>query len=295
MYLFPERFKTMHTRAKLTGLSTLDLVESLQWAADITNHYVNLPLTEPASLLGGRIVGERHEWRWPDSLIDQPTRRVYPYHWPVKEIESLSIVIAAHSITELPLQTLVKNDSLRFIEVTYMVISPTIQFLPTGSAAKPMAEITYTYGWEIEALDDRLWPVTTENLVFQSSHGHWLAGAEVEVRVDDVAVDPGDYDVDRDEGRVTFSAARTGRVSADYVHRLPRAVEKAQASIAAFLISGTSGKSALLSPGVSRVRAGEIEVAREKLASGSDPSALESYVPDAAQLLSGYRNFRVAA
>lgn len=295
-YLTPERFRTMRTGAKVTGLTDLELREVITDASAIVDAYCNVPLLpKPHSFRGGEALLEQHTWLYPASHFDPGQRRIYPFHRPIKEISAFTLMVAPGATAAIPLDSLVVNQSEGWVEVTSLAIASNSGLfgvvgwvLPIGGMANPLALISYTYGQSIAETGDRAYPITdTETKVFQTSHGFWTSDA-VTVYVDgtEMIVDT-DYSVDRSIGRVTFVADQTGVVTVDYSHELERDIVGATAQITEFLLGSADLAAKGLAGGVQRVKVGEISLDR-----GSSPSEVKEWlrrsVPHAALLLDGH-------
>lgn len=303
-YLTPERLRTMKTGASLTGYSNLELADLIAEASAIADAYCNLPLTpEPGSLRGGVVIGEQHKWDFSVYGWDQGTRRVYPFNTPVRSVQGLRLFVAAGASADIPSNTLVINNTERWVEVTALAIASgsglfgvTGWIVPIGGLNNPMAELDYTYGNIFTEVAERAYPIADDNVrTFQTSNGFWVVDGDHEVTVtaDGTPVDGADYTTDEETGRVIFNADQTGVVRVSYSHELDRNVPTATGYICAHLSGVAKGRERGLGAGVNRIKVGEISIDRG-MSSRDAGNVLEVAVPEAAALLYGYRKVWVA-
>lgn len=294
----------MRTGASLTGYSDLELADLIAEASAIVDAYCNLPMTpEPGSLRGGVVVGEQHKWDFSLYGWDQGTRRVYPFNTPIRSVQALRLFVAAGASADIPSNTLVINNTERWVEVTALAIASgsglfgvTGWIVPIGGLNNPMAELDYTYGNIFTEVAERAYPIATGNVrTFQTGNGFWVVDVDHEVTVtaNGTPVDEADYTVDAETGRIIFDADQTGVVRVSYSHELDRNVPTATAYVCAHLSGVAKGRERGLGAGVSRVRVGEISIDRGMTAK-EGAGLLDSAVPEAAALLYGHRIVWVA-
>lgn len=298
-YLTPDRLRTMKTGASLSGYSDLELADLIAEASAIVDAFCNLPLTpKPGSLRGGVVVGEQHRWDYSLYGWDQGTRRVFPFNTPIRSVQQLRLLVAAGAVAEIPSNTLVINNTERWVEVTALAIASnsglfgvTGWIVPIGGLNNPMAELDYTYGNILDETDERAYPIATgEKRIFQVGHGFWVVDDDhtPTVTADGTLVDDSDYTLDPEVGRVTFNADQTGVVRVTYSHELDRNVPSATAYVCAHLSGVSKGRERGLGAGVNKIRVGEITIDRSMSAKEAG-SLLEQAVPEAALLLTGHR------
>lgn len=299
-YLTPDRLRTMRVGRGLTGYSSLDMAELIADASAIADAYCNIAMTpEPGSLRGGTVVREQHSWAYPTSYFDQGQRRIFLFQQPVREVTEFRLLVAAGAVAAIPEETLVVNNTERWIEVTSLAIASnsglfgvTGWIVPIGGLNNPMAEVSYTYGHQFAETEERAYPIADDNVTtFQTAHGFWT-NADVDVLVDDVVVTTG-FTLDRETGRVVFDGDQTDAVvKVTYVHELDRSVPAAVGLICGHLAGVEKNRARGLAGGVTSVKVGEISITR-----GMKPSEaagwLEVAVPEAASLLNGHRMFWV--
>lgn len=300
-YLLPERFRLMRTGANLTGIPDIEIREVIADAQAIVDAYCNVPLLPtPHSFRGGEALLEEHPWMYPTTHFDPGQRRIYPYHWPIREVSAFTLLVSAGATASIPVNSLVINHGEKWVEVTSLAIGSnsglfgvTGWIVPIGGLQHPLAQISYTYGNQYVEVGDRLYPIADDEVrVFQASHGFWTA-ADVTIYADGVEVDSGDYTIDRELGRITFDSDQSGAVSADYTHEMGREVPSATAHVTAHLLGASKLSAKGMSGGVTSVKVGEISLQR-----GMPPKEaalwLEQAVPAAALLLAGFRHWRLA-
>ena len=294
-YLTPERFRTMRHGADLSNLSDLDLVEVLEDATAVVDSYCTVPYGH--SFLGGTVVNEQRPWHYPQTTFDTGSRRVFPKHWPIREISAFRIRVGAGASATLPVNDLVIDQSRRFVEVTSAaIVNASGLFgvagwiVPFGGLQQPIAELDYSYGASIPETD-RLWPVGDSDTIYQAPHGYWT-DEEMELRVGD-DIETSGYALDLEEGRVIFDdAPEATPIMLTYSHRLFREIPRATSIIAADLL----GHSKLVSKGMAGLQSmqvGEIRIQRETVRQALGAS-LDTTLPRAAELLQGFKHWSAA-
>lgn len=298
-YLTPARFKTMRTGASFKNLSDAEIADVLSTASEVADAYCNVPLfPKPATFLGGTVVGEEHRWLLPMSPLQHDVqRRVYPYRWPIREVTGFRIVIGADLGADIPASYLVVNNAERWVEVssfaTSGIISPfgLMNFIVPSGIQHPVVLLDYSYGWSIPEVDG-LYDVDGGGRVWQASHGYWDTSVPPVVTVDGVIEATG-WTVAAEDGRIRFADSQAGKlVRVAYNHRLPGAIPRATALIAADLLGDAKLRQAGF-VGVDRLTVNEVTIHRTKR-EGSITDQLEEAVPEAAAMLSGFRYFRAA-
>lgn len=301
-YLSPERLPLMNLGVSLDGLSPLTVATILEQAQAVVDSYCNLPtMPHPGTFLGETGVVEEHRWRFPDYEFARQQRRVYPFHWPVRSVTAFSLVASSGASATIDPDSLVINNTERWIEVTSLAIASNSGLIglagwivPIGGLTEPVARVTLDYGWDIAAIDDRGFAIDDTNTVFAFGHEHWIDDStDPVVQVDGVDASP-QPTIDYLLGRVTFGSAQTGRVTATYRHKLPREVPLAEGLIVRSLLGETAlaGKDM---EGLESIKDAEITITRRKASvgpGGVNKDNLEQTVPGAAQLLAGFRHWR---
>lgn len=264
-------------------------------AQDTVDAYCNMPIVPADSSFLGGTVTETHAWPFPDSVLTAGKRRLYPYHWPINSISAFSIKVGEGAAAAIGPENLVINNTERWVEVTALFIasnsglfSPSGWIVPIGGLTVPLAEITLDYGYDLTATDVRCYAADDTNKVFWAPNGHWMDLPAAEVAVDGTPETP---TIDKLEGKITFSSAQTGRVTASYHYRLPRSIVTATGMVVAYLL-GESNLRAKDMQGLSSIRDDTIEITRPTRRPGVIDLAAE--VPAAALLLDGFKHWRMA-
>jgi len=272
------------------GLDPVEIRSILLSASSTVDDFCAVPQQpQPYSFRGGAITDEAHSWS-PGGLHEAPQTAFYLRHKPIREVTSIAIhVTNLHYITINPDDLFIWPD-LGKIEVVSLSISPYSLvgggLSPILGLRFPQARISYTYGYEYPVTDERLEP--TDARTYQAANQFWST-ADVEVKVDGVVSDPDDYEIDREEGEITFDSAQSAeaRVTASYSYTLPASIAQATGLIAA----DNMNKSDLVAKGMgslSRLRVGEIEMARGLGVGGQRNSTVPSVPDDAAIKLADY-------
>lgn len=285
----------MRTGAVTTGIADIELAEVIADASAIVDAYCNVPLLpQPHSFLGGTVVGEEHQWKYPEFVFDRGTRRVYLFHSPVTAVTAFTLRVAADVNATLPVDQFVVNHSEKWIEVTSLAIASnsglfgvTGWIVPLGGLSHPMAVVDYTYGNITTVTAERVYQTAVAGATYQTSHGFWVVdgGHPLTVTANGVAVTPTSYDIE--SGRLTFSAAQADPVRVTYSYRLNRDIASATAHVTAFLL-GSAKNQSKFGGGVSRIRVGEIDIDRRAPVK-TVAEFLDQSVPEAALLLAGHR------
>ncbi len=222
LYVTPEKFRVAGTGIDLDGIEDVELVSILSRASAAVNSYCAAPqLPQAHDFRGGTIAGERHEW----SLYSE-RRRYYPWHSPLKEISAFRINVSEDAYVDINPDQMFTNLSGGYTEVVAMALGIGIfPVVANLSLNTPVAQMDYTYGYEFPVIGETLYE--TDGNTFRAQNQWWTG--DVEVRVDGVALDPGDYTVDADEGTVfiTDDLSAGQVVKADYTYTLPQNIAEA--------------------------------------------------------------------
>ena len=288
--LTPEKYRTMGFGIDLEGVEDIELASILARAQSIAEGYCAVPmLPKPHSFLGGVIPvesPEQHFWRLPESDFDMGSRRVYPYHWPIKSVEQFRIKMTNTQYVSIGPSELFINNSERYIEVISLAFTGVGLFgaiLPTLGLMRPVSETAYTYGYEFEMVGERIY--ATDARTYRAQNQHWIADT-VTVRVDGAVVTTG-FALDLVEGTVIFDTS-PGLVSVevDYSYKLPFQIRDGISLIATHLL-GEREQQARGMTGVKTLKVGEVTVtnADDKVTSEN----LAYIEPEAAWLLDGFK------
>lgn len=295
-YLSLGRYGLLKTGTKLpTDIETANV---LQEASAIVDAYCNVP--RGFSFFGGSVTAEEHRWRYPQTNMDQGQRRIYPLRKPIRSVTGLSIVVSAGAAAAIDPSTLVINVIENWVEVTSLSLASssglfgvTGWVVPIGGLANPIAQLSYTYGLAFIENDRNLLLTVESGKTYQLPHGS-LTSDPVIVKANGLAIDTDDnpFTVDTENGWITFTGTvPSGRLTADYVHLLPREIPLATGLIASKLLGDASLREKGLQ-GLASVKANEITLSRGRsVPAGLD---LEASIPEAALLLGGFRFWTMA-
>jgi hypothetical protein len=273
--------------------STIALRSALVRATAKVDTYTNGAL-HPSKFdwRGGSVTGEQHSWQVPDPLLtDAGSRRVYPIGTPVRSCTGFIISFTENYRIELNTATdLFINSGSGYIEV--IASQPTIiGFPPVGywfGLYQPVVTLDYSYGYRFDVTDDVC--EADSPLVYWASYGQWLAGGTVTIKVAGVTIDPSDYTLDLNDGRITFAASAEPvpdeEVTASYAYTCPPAVAEATALIAVDEL----GRSRIAQRGMIGLASIKVaEVSLTQMNPGSYTTRNGVSIPEsAATLLSGF-------
>lgn len=254
-YLTPSQFRARGYGVKLDDYIDSDLAATLRRAASAVNTYTAAPtLPVPHDFRGGSIVSESHTWRV-DPYARRPQRRVFLYHRPVLTVSSARIYVTNTQYVEFDSTEIYYEPAEGWIEPASANLTSYGLFgaamLPYVGLEHPHFVATYTYGRTIPVAE-RLY-YSDEANTWRASSGFWTA-ASVVIQVNGVVVPSTDYQVDRVEGTIKFTAnvpEDGDTVDASYTTSLHPDIAEAQGLIAASLIS----EKALVARGMAGLRA----------------------------------------
>jgi hypothetical protein len=291
VYLTPEKYRTMGFGIDLEGFEDFELASIMARASAIAEAYCAVPrLPVPHSFLGGSISTtrpEQHFWRLPESDFDVGSRRVYPYHWPIKSVLQFRVKVTNTQYVTIGPTEIFINNTERYLEVISLAFTGVGLFgaiIPSIGLMRPVSEIAYTYGYEFEEIGEILYP--TDARTYRALHQFWVEDTAV-IYVNG-AVQTTGFSLDLTEGTVIFDTPLDvgARVTVDYTHRLPWEIRDAVALIATKLL-GEREQQARGMTGVQSLKVSEVTITNNRR--GVDPENLFYVEPQAAGLLDGYR------
>jgi len=299
LYLTPGQFRNLDLGVDVSGWIDAKLAPKLAQASADVNAFCQAPnVPVPHSFLGGVITGETHSWRT-DPFGQRATRRAFPYHTPVRSIESMRIYVTTDQYVDLTPAELYYETSEGWVEpasanlTSYGLFGSSV--LPFIGLSDPHATLDYTYGYRIPETV-RLWYQGDGGYTWRAPSGFWTSDA-IEVRVNDAIADPGDYTIDRTEGTITWDIGTqpsgTARVEADVVSRIPYDISLATGIIAAERISGRAIVEDGFPEGIRSMRVAEVSIDRGLTRVGDVRGGVE--IPDKAAELLGTYVFRPLA
>ncbi len=296
-YITPDRFRVMGFGVDLGDLEDPDFAFIIERATSLVDAYCNVPQMPVAhDFRGGTISNEQHRWRLPDptlasSYLEVGTRRIYPYHAPIKEVTSFKVNFTQHYNITIAPDNLYVNHIEGWAEVVSLaaVVSGIFPVGINFGLYTPVADVSYTYGWEFYATDEIL--QADDAFTYRGANQFWHISTPPAVTVDGTPVTSG-YTVDAYEGRIIFDTQQAPGtiVRASYVYPLPPAIRDATA----FVVADILGDRELHQRGMGhlgQVRIAELEVTRENFGrGGAAKQVAEAGVPMEAQtLLAPYR------
>jgi hypothetical protein len=232
LYLSPRKYRSGGWGVDLSGLEDVELRAILHRASAMVNKHCAVP-TMPVEhdFRGGVIIDELGHWDM-GYPMRPPMRRFYPYHRPLRSVESMRIMVTNTQGIQFSTPELYVGDS--FIEVVSMAMTSYGLFgaaiIPNIGLSHPQVRLSYTYGRTIPVLNEEL--EVTDGFTYSAQNQWWDTNVTPTVRIDGVEAATG-FTIDYDEGEVTLDeATATTRVHVDYYHRLPSAIAEATGSIA---------------------------------------------------------------
>ena len=240
---------------------------------------------------GGTSTHEQHPWRLgTDYYVGN--RRVYFWHKPLREITELKIRVTNTMSVTLGPADLFINNAEGYVEVTSLAavsfgIYP-VGFVPNLGLYVPVAELTYTYGWEFTEVDEPL--DSFDASAYMSSHMAWAADPAPEIKKNGTVMASSDYTIDYVQGTVTMTSVPTAtdRFTASYTYSLPDAIQEATGII----VTSQLGERSLANKGLtglSSLKVAEVAFSRPMNRAGTDDNQSFVIPPAAQQLLSPYR------
>lgn len=281
-YMTPDRFRQQALGVDLEGLDDVELQTLLMSASATVDRYCAAP--QSYSFRGGLITDEVYAWDPGYSAYVSAQRRFYLRATPVKAVSALSIYLSNDDYVAFTSPDyFVTPYSVEVINFTpYSIVGAMV--VPGFGLPRPMARISYTYGYEFTSTDEWLQP--TDAWTFTAQNQFW-DDSDVTVTVDGATTTTG-FTLDREEGAVIFDSAQTGEVRATYGYSLPFEIARATALTAAEDLNERD----LVAKGLGNLnslKVGEISMSRTLQRAGTTNSATKMSLPaEAAQLLSGY-------
>lgn len=292
MYLTPDRFRTMGLGIDLTGVDDVEIRSVLQRSSALADSYCSVPLLpQKFDFRGGTMTDEQHEWSV--DAYDRPgPYRYWPWAKPVRTVTSFRIYSTPNVYTAIDPQDIFINNSGGWIEVSSLVLT---QFGIFGTGVvqaiigmyHPVAQATYTYGWQFPVVDEVLEP--TDALTYQAQNQWWLDEDSTTVKVNDVEVTTG-FTIDLDEGAIVFDVAQSASdvVTASYTYKLPWQIAQAVALIAADDFGDRELRAKGMT-GIDQIQVGEISLRRTPgRGQRGTTTVVEPIAPRAQELLSTF-------
>jgi hypothetical protein len=283
LYMTPERYRTIGHGLDLDGMGVedIELQAVLTQASAIVDSYCNIPMVPSRySFFGGSIgslVGgsydpmslETHSWDVGTEIITG-TRRAYPWHHPIKQVNLFRIYVTNSQYVEIAPDELFINVSERYVEVVALAVTSIGVFgsglIPNVGLARPVVRLAYDYGYHFVVVGETLYP--SDALTYRASNQFWHDpedGSGPNVYVNGTLQDPATYTYDNTEGVIVFGSplAAGSTVTCDYHHALPADISTATGNIATNILTEAQLRQRGMA-GISRVSiGGDVSIQRE--------------------------------
>lgn len=293
MYLTPDRFKSMGFGIDLTDVEDVDLRQIISRASALVDAYCAVPM-QPTKhdFRGGSVTAEQHDWRLPDLTITSAggTRRVYVMHRPITAVTSFKVKFTETYEVSIDPANLYVQHIAGWAEVVSLaaVVSGIYPVGINFGLYTPVAEISYTYGWDLTSTDEYLEP--TDAGTYRSTNCWWKTSPAPTIYKNGVAESASNYTIDYNEGTVLFNSllAATDTITASYSYKLPSPIAEATGFIVAHLL-GERDLQLKGMAGIGRLRVAEVELWREGVgARGGSQSVTDAIEPEIGALLAPY-------
>lgn len=291
-YITPDRFRVMGFGVDLSDLEDADFAFICERASSLVDAHCNVPIIPVKhDFRGGMVAKEQHRWRLVDpnvmySTLDVGTRRVYPFHAPVKEITGFRVKFTNTYQVTIDPSNLYLNKSEGWAEVVSLAAVVT-GIYPVGvnfGLYTPVAEVDYTYGWTFDSVDERLH--ADDGFTFRAANQFWDVTTAPVVKVNGITQSSG-YTVDAYEGRVIFNALQSvnATVTATYQYTLHPDVRDATAYVVADILGDRELRQRGMA-NLGQLRIAELEATRSTYGHGGVTKELaEAGIPLQAQAL----------
>ena len=298
MYLTTARFREMGFGVDVTEINDRELSALIAQASSVVDAYCNVPrIPQKHDFRGGSITGEQHSWKMPEHSLDYGQRRMYPFHWPILQINQFRIYVTNSQYVEIAPSELFINNSERWFEIVSYAVTSIGMFgamiVPNIGLATPVAKVDYDYGWDFTVTDE---PLThSDGQTWRAQNQYWHSTADVEgnsrapvIKKNGSTISTG-FTIDYDEGTIVLddNAAADDTYTATYHHKLPQELQYGTGHIVAHL----HGQAEIHARGMAhltQLRVAEVQMRRD-VPGGSLAENLDSLVPEAAIQLSAYR------
>lgn len=281
-YISNDRYRTMGFGVDLDSIEDVELANVLTRATAIVDRYCAVPMIpQPFTFAGGTITGEQHKWTL-GTEITKGTRRVYPYSRPVKSISEFKIRVTNQVSALINATDLFINNTYGYVEVVSLAavvygVYP-VGVVPNLGLYQPVAEISYTYGWEFPVTGETLY--ATDGLTYRAQNGFWKADSAT-IYEDGVATASGT--IDYLDGTVTFPYHPNAAITASYTYTLPPAISQATGEVASMIL-GERELTEKGMRGLAGIQMAEINL-RRSFEGGRVSDEIKAQVPPTAQML----------
>jgi hypothetical protein len=275
----------------LTGLQDFELSAILHRAGAMVEDYcaVSNSPTNRYSFLGGEIKDEQQSWRLPENYADYGQRRIYPFVHPIKAVTNFKVKVSNNQYITIAPENIFINNAERYIEVVSLAFTGVGLFgaiLPTLGLMRPVAVVSYTYGYLRTENDETLY--ATDARTYRSESQFWDTDFLLTpvIKVNGVTQTAG-YVIDYTEGVVKFASNLPDDdvVTATYTSVLPHEIAYATGIIASHLI-GLRQNMQRGMEGIQMIKVGEVTISKPRM----PMTSLPQFSPEAAVILGGFRS-----
>lgn len=285
-YITPTKLRNSALGTVIGNRTDAQLLSLIRVASGLANRQCAAPRVY--DFRGGTVVNEQHPWDIGNDHV-AGSRRVYPYHPPIKTINRFQIRVTqgGAGVIDFPTSQIYINALEQYVELVSLSLTTASVYaaglIPNIGLATPVAELDYEYGSTFLITDERLSTVSGDKLFFTEGQ-FWTTDAPV-VKVAGNIVGTG-FSYDPYEGRILFTnpVAPGAEVTISYSHKLHPNISEATALIAADVVAQTRLNAAGLQ-GLSGLRVLEVEMRQSRTAG----FAQIPVSPAAAMLLEPFR------
>lgn len=284
-YLTPERYNVMGLGSTTQDKATLlSLIHRASLAVD---RFLNVPVVPTRySFRGGSVTDEEHSFELGNDVHELPRREIWPRFSPLKSVSQLRVYVTNTQYVEFDASELfITKDSA---QITSLTLTHAGLFgamaIPIMGLRTPVARMSYTYGYDFDAVDETLEADSTFT-TYRAQNQFWNAD-DVVVKKNGTVETTG-FTVDKTEGKVTFASALTANdvVTASYGYDLLPEVAEATGLTVAKSIDDQEMRSRGMG-NLQSLSVGEIDMERPRPRSGVTNYRVD--LPDEAkQLLDG--------
>ena len=224
MYLTTARFREMGFGVDVTEINDRELSALIAQASSVVDAYCNVPrIPQKHDFRGGSITGEQHSWKMPEHSLDYGQRRMYPFHWPILQINQFRIYVTNSQYVEIAPSELFINNSERWFEIVSYAVTSIGMFgamiVPNIGLATPVAKVDYDYGWDFTVTDE---PLThSDGQTWRAQNQYWHSTADVEgnsrapvIKKNGSTISTG-FTIDYDEGTIVLDDNRLVMIMTD--------------------------------------------------------------------------------
>lgn len=262
-YVTPSLYRTMGFGVDLSSMEDPELSRQLSVASGLVDRFCNAP--QSFDFRGGSITDEEHPWE-PSNGYAPGTLRLWPNHRPIKACSSFQIHVTNTQYLNVPAGNLHVNKKPSYIEPVIAASSIGVwsySAIPVAGYVKPIAKVSYTYGYEFSSADEILFP--DGGLVFRAANQWWVE-APSSVKKNGVALTvTTDYAYDLSEGTITLVNAfdYDDVITASYTFKLPGDIRDAVAMVCTQLLGNRAIVEAGMQ-GISGIKIEEVEIRQSR-------------------------------